>query len=64
MRVLYCAVRRQSGDWVALGDVIEERGPSGRKARLVSGCGPTEMTAIERMLLRAAERAGLVAEAR
>jgi len=63
MRVLYCAARRRDGDWVALGNVFDERDVLGGRARLVSGCGPTELTAIERMLLRVAEQAGAVAKA-
>jgi hypothetical protein len=56
LRVLYCAARRQSGDWFALGSLVDELG-AGVHERLVSGCGPTESNAVESMLLRAAERA-------
>jgi hypothetical protein len=55
LRVLYCAARRRSGEWFALGSLVDERGP--RRERLVAGCGTTELNAVERMLLRAAERA-------
>jgi hypothetical protein len=54
--VQYCAARRRSGEWFAVGNVVRRAGVAQQVSRLVSGSGATELGAVERMLLRAAQQ--------
>jgi hypothetical protein len=50
VRIEYCAAPRRTGDWFAVGTVIQEGGTPDRATPVVAGLGATELLAVERML--------------